>query len=206
VQNPRSGFGRPATRRTRRLKGQGSVLNSRQIIFGWLSPKRIDQNGDESDRDYHLHFARRVNDSVYKYERKIDAELENKVLSLVLGLYGYQRSDCQRYSIVPGGQGTPDSQSIAVLSSIQVTDRKDKKFFETIDGWKGMYNLEKGEVFQVLDTGKVSVRHQTQRQPSLKFDRMVKRRKRSGAGKEIANQMRSKLRAPSMSPSITSGW
>jgi hypothetical protein len=115
----------------------------------WMAlTERIDQNGDGSDRDYHLHFARRVNDSVYKYERKLDAELENKVLSLVLRLYGYQRSDCQRYSIVPGGHWTADSQSIAV----------------------------------------------------------VKRRKRSGAGKEIANQRRSKLRAPSMSPSITSGW
>jgi hypothetical protein len=124
----------------------------------WMAlTERIDQNGDESDRDYHLHFARRINDSVYKYERKIDAELENKVLSQVLGLYGYQRSDCQRYSIMPCGHWTTDSQSIAVVSNIQVRDRKDKEFFETIDGWKGIYNLEKGEVFQVLDTGKISV-------------------------------------------------
>jgi hypothetical protein len=57
---------------------------------------------------------------------------------------------------MPCGQWTTDSQSIAVVSSIQVTDRKHKEFFETIDGWKGIYNLEKSEVFQVLDTGKVS--------------------------------------------------
>ncbi|MBV8278915.1 MAG: YARHG domain-containing protein [Verrucomicrobia bacterium] len=118
--------------------------------------ERIDQPGNQNDRDYRLHLARRVNDSVYKYDRKTDAELENKVLSFVLSLYGYQRSDCQRYTILPCRQWAADSHAIAVVANIQVTDPKDKEFFERIDGWKGIYNLDNAEVFQVLDPGKIS--------------------------------------------------
>jgi hypothetical protein len=118
--------------------------------------ERIDQPGNQNDRDYHLHLARRVNDSVYRYDRKTDAELENNVLSLVLTLYGYQRSDCQRYSILACGQWAADSHAIAVVSNVQVTDPKDKEYFERIDNWKGLYDLDKGEVFRVLDPGKIS--------------------------------------------------
>ena len=118
--------------------------------------ERIDQSGNQNDGDCHLYLARRVNDSVYRHDPKTDAELENKVLSLVLSLYGYQRSDCQRYSILACKHWTADSRAIAVISNIQVTDPKDKEYFERIDNWKGLYDLDKGEVFQVLDPGKIS--------------------------------------------------